>query len=166
MPYQLVTPVYNPTVRKLCVHEYPNHPHGCPNFAHVDRCPPRAPLFPSVYDTAGDFYAIWSIFDLGAHVQRMRFRHPKWSDRQLRCVLYWQGTARKRLRSEINVFRIKHAFVREYDNETYLIHETPEALGVDVTATMKSIGIDLPWPPVDTVYHVALAGIAKGNHAA
>lgn len=34
----------------------------------------------------------------------------------------------------------------------------PEACGVDVTATMKLIGIDLEWPPVNVAYQVALVG--------
>ena len=159
MPYQQVIPVYHPAVRGLCLHPYPNHLHGCPNYMHADRCPPKSPLFPDVYETAGDFYVIWSIFDLGKHVQHMRFRHPKWSDRQLRCVLYWQGRARVHLRRAIMIFRMEHPEI----DDRHLIHETPEALGIDVTTTMKSIGIDIPWPPIDTVYHVALAGIAKGN---
>jgi hypothetical protein len=34
----------------------------------------------------------------------------------------------------------------------------PEACGVDVTATMASIGVALEWPPVSTAYQVALVG--------
>ena len=34
----------------------------------------------------------------------------------------------------------------------------PEAGGVDVTATMKKIGVNLEWPPEHMVYLVALVG--------
>lgn len=29
---------------------------------------------------------------------------------------------------------------------------------VDVTATMRSVGIDLEWPPITKAYQIALAG--------
>jgi len=82
----------------------------------------------------------------------MRARHPDWSLRQLTCVLYWQGAARKRLRGEIAKFRAEHPEV------DWLIETTPEAMGCNVTATMKAVGVVLPWPPTEVVYHVALTG--------
>lgn len=35
------------------------------------------------------------------------------------------------------------------------------AMGVNVTETIEKIGIKLEWPPVDTTYQIALAGIKK-----
>jgi len=40
----------------------------------------------------------------------------------------------------------------------------PEAMGVNVTETMKRVGIELEWPPVNVAYQIALAGIFK-KHA-
>lgn len=159
--YQLVIPVFDPTVRKLCVHPYEGHPHGCPNFGSADRCPPKVQLYSDVWKLDGPFYAIWSIFDLGVHVRRMRLRHPKWSERQLRNVLYWQGRARAKLRMQVLLAREQLAREAPEVEEHLLVEMTPEALGVNVTDTMKSVGVYLPWPPVDLVYHVALAGIVK-----
>ena len=139
MPYQLVTPVFDP----------------------VDHCPPKVQLYSDIWQVDGPFYAIWSIFDLAVHVRHMRFRHPNWSERQLRNVLYWQGRARAKLRMQILFAREQLARDVPDIEERLLAEMTPEALGVNVTATMKSIGIDLPWPPVDFVYHVALAGLRK-----
>lgn len=153
MPHALVNPVLDTSVRGLCSRPYDGHPRGCPNFGCKKRCPPLAPTLYEVFNEAQPFYAIWSAFDLGAYVRVMAARHPDWSSRQLRCVLYWQGTARKRLRQEVEAFRQVHP-------GSWLVEETPEAMGVDVTATMKTAGVVLLWPPGDTVYHVVLAGIA------
>ena len=85
-----VNPVIDYTVRALCVEPYEAHPKGCPNVGKCDRCPPEAPLFDRFFDTSKPIYAIVNEFDLGSHVERLRVKHPDWSERQLRCVLYWQ----------------------------------------------------------------------------
>ena len=98
-------------------------------------------------------HVIYNRFPLGEHVQRMRARHPNWSERKLRCCLYWQGTARKQLRQRVNAFLAEHpGLVALY---------TPEGCGVDVTATMAQIGITLEWPPQKYAYQVALVGTPR-----
>ena len=79
----------------------------------------------------------------------MLFRSSK---RQLECCLYWQGTARKRLKERINEF----IFLAD---ERYVVNTVPEAMGVNVTETMKRVGIELEWPPVNLVYQIAMAGM-------
>jgi hypothetical protein len=154
MPYAFVRPVINNSVRCLCARPYEGHPRGCPNFGHRKRCPPEASLLALAFDLSLPFAVIWSAYDLGAHVRRMADAHPRWSRRQLACCLYWQGTARRKLRDEVAKLREEHPC-------DWLVEETPEAMGCDVTATMFLVGVELPWPPVDTVYHVALAGFAR-----
>lgn len=157
MPYAPVSLIYNPAVRALCRKPYPGHPKGCPNFGVAPRCPGKVPLLYDLYRVGGPFYFVWTTFDMAAHVQHMRLRHPTWTDRQLRCVLYWQNKARKRLRNEIVWVRM----VREDLDDSFLLNETPEALGVDVTATMKSINVILEWPPEHLTYQIALLGMKK-----
>lgn len=146
-----VNPVINGTVRKLCYTPYPNHPKGCPNYGKRESCPPQAPYFKSVFDMSKPIYAIYNVFNLGEHVEKMWAKHPGWTDRQLRCVLYWQGTARKRLREKIGEFMLAHP-------EVDIVETCPEAMGVNVTATMAAVGIELEWPPVNVAYQIALAG--------
>jgi len=119
---------------------------------HASRCPPNAPLFSEVFNLDGPFFAIYSRFPLGEHVEAMRQAHPNWSYRQLSCVLYWQGTARKKLKTEIITFKTAHP-------QSWLIETTPEAFGCNVTETMRTVGIELPWPPREYAYHVAIAGL-------
>lgn len=158
MPHVRVVPLIDESVLALCARPYPRHPRGCPNFGKAARCPPRAPLWRDVFDVAAPCYAVYSVFPLGEHVAEMRSRHPGWSAAQLSCVLYWQGRARARLRREIDTFRAAHP------EHPWRVEETPEAMGVDVTATMKAVEIALPWPPEDVVYHVALAGVPRRQH--
>ena len=80
----------------------------------------------------------------------MRGKHSNWSKRQLECCLYWQGTARKSLKKKIGEFLCSHS--------SLFIVSCPEASGVNLTATMKQIGIDLEWPPKEYTYQIVLAG--------
>ena len=147
---EIKNPVIDHSVRGLCWRPYEGHPHGCPNYKKCDRCPPRAALLQNAFDLNDRMFVVYNAFDIASHVMKMSQRHPKWSDRQLRCCLYWQPTARKALRREINIFLSIHPGL-------YIV-ETPEAMGLNVTATMASVGIHLEWPPVNVTYQVALAG--------
>lgn len=142
--------VVDPAVRGLCARPYPGHPRGCPNFKVKPGCPPGAPPVERVFAAGAPLWAVVNEFDLGAHVARMRARHPGWSDRQLRCCLYWQGTARRQLEDKIAALRAARPGL--------VVARCPEALGVNVTATLRLAGIDLEWPPVTIVRQVALAG--------
>jgi hypothetical protein len=41
------------------------------------------------------------------------------------------------------------------------VSKCPEAMGVDITSTMSSIGIELEWPPKNITYQVSIAGVIK-----
>jgi hypothetical protein len=146
-----VKPVIDYSVRNLCFKPYPRHPKGCPNFGKRDTCPPKALYYDKVYDLTKHVYAIYNVFDFKEHVDKMKSKHPLWSENQLRCVLYWQGSARKSLKNKILEFLKEN---REYQVET-----CPEAMGVNVTETMKNVGIILEWFPENVAYQVALAGV-------
>ncbi len=70
--------------------------------------------------------------------------------RQLECCLYWQPKARKQLKTRIHEFFCVHNGLH--------IESYPEAAGVDITSTMKHVGIELEWPPEEVTYQVVLAG--------
>ncbi len=144
------------SVRDLCFRPYPNHPKGCPNYSKRGFCPPKCPRIEDWFDISKGFWVIWIEFDFATHVKRMTRKHPDWSQRQKECCLYWQGTANKLLREVV------------YDMEYYLEGtgnwETtycPEAMGVNVTATMKNLNVELEWPPETVVHKVAIIGVRK-----
>ncbi len=136
--------------RGLCVKAYYNHKKGCPNYNKKEGCPPCSLLFNEVYDPLKPVYAIYNIFDFKNHIERMKVKHLKWSQRQLECCLYWQGKARKQLRERIEIFE---AIFKEY-----VITNCPEGMGVNVTKTMKNVGIEIEWPPRNVTYQIAFAG--------
>ncbi len=151
-----VEPVIDNKMRKICTKAYPNHPKGCPNFSKKPGCPPGCPRIDKLISMGNlmQKYAIFNRFDFKGHCDRMRTRHPEWSQRQVECCLYWQGSARKTLREKISAFSWKHPH--------YSIVDCPEGAGVNITETMKNAGVILEWPPVNYTYQIVLAGIAKG----
>lgn len=144
--------------RSLCVKAYPGHKKGCPNYGKLDLCPPNVGMIEQIYDLTKDIYCIYIAFDLASHVKKMKQKHPNWNDRQLRNLLYWQGTAKKMLREEVK------KFLSEYESLGYKVISSPEAMGVDVTKTLKQIGIILEWSPVNKVYKVTFAGVPKNDN--
>lgn len=156
--YKQVNIVIDQNMRGKCKAPYTNHPKGCPNYNKKDDCPPKVPLIGKVFDLSKPVFAIWNVYDFKAHTDKMRLAHTNipgrkdWSLRQIECCLYWQGAARKQLRLEIEEFK----FVN--DDVEYLILTTPEACGVNITETMKNIGVLLEWPPKTVTHQVALAG--------
>lgn len=155
--FKRVIPVIDNTVRGLCTAPYTNHKKGCPNYNKKDGCPPAAPKLYTFIDKDQPIYVVYNIYDFGAHVKRMKDKHPEWSERQLACCLYWQGTARKELRIKIV------EFLRPISPGRTKIIGCPEACGVNITATMRKIGEHLEWPPKTKTYQVVLAGTLIGE---
>jgi predicted metal-binding protein len=152
MIYNIHTINIDPMFQKLCRQSYPGHTKGCPNYGKKKGCPPQQKLFFDIFDQ--DFYLIYTEFDLATHVKKMRKKHSDWTDRQLYCCLYWQGTARKNLKAEIT--RAKKMLPHHH------ITTCPEAMGVNVTDLMEdNADIELEWPPKTTTYQVAIAGLKK-----
>lgn len=160
MSWQRVYPVVDLAVRLLCQRPYPNHPKGCPNWGKRDSCPPKAPRLTETLNLEQPVYAVWNAFNFDRHVQRMRDRHPEWSLRQCECCLYWQGTARKALYAEVRKF-----LYTERQGRPWRVIACPEAQGVNVTETMKQVGIVLEWPPKTVAYQVALCGFPVEGHS-
>ena len=153
MFFAKVKPVIDRDMGKLCVKPYSNHKKGCPNYNKKKGCPPKCKDIDEILDFNKDIYVIYNKYDFGSHVERMSEKHSDWSKRQLECCLYWQGTARKRLREKIVVFRSLHP--------TLFIVACPEVSGTNLTATMEKIGIKLQWPPEKFTYQIVLAGERK-----
>jgi hypothetical protein len=160
MGYLIVKPILDYYIRKLCNHPYPGHSHGCPNYGERSTCPPKALLFHEIIDLDQPIYAIWNVFDLGSHIQRMKTLHPEWSKRQLECCLYWQSRARKELDKKV-IELIEHIIYAGGHWRDYRLIKCPEACGVNVTETMRNIGEELEWPPRIKTYQVAIAGWRK-----
>lgn len=135
-----------------CLRQYPGHPKGCPNYNKKDGCPPNASFITEIMDLKKPVYIAFSEFNLSEHVERMRSKHPTWTDRQLKNVLYWQNTSRSQMR------RARIARVR---NGADLILICPEAHGVNVYATCFCSGLRLQKiKNLVICRHVALIGFS------
>ncbi len=143
---QRVVPVIDISVRDLCKRPYPGHPKGCPNYGKKPTCPPAAPLWEET--CKGATWLFWKRFNLAEHRERLRKIHPNWSMRQLNCCLYWQKGARKPLEQHIERWNFSGFFKTM----------CPEAMGINVSETMKQVGVILEWPPKEWTYQVAMGG--------
>lgn len=130
-----------------CKLPYPGHPKGCPNFPD---CIKERSSFEKItsYDYT-KWFAVIEEFDLKAHAKKMKDKHPNWSERQCRCLLYWQGGVRKRL------FEKAHKVVRPFSND--IILNIPEAHGINIFETMEKVGVKISRKP-DKVIKVMLIG--------
>ena len=137
-----------------CRRPYQNHPTGCPNHGHKATCPPEAMSLHRFIDINAKCWFVVAKFNLHEHMEKMRKKCPTWSDRQLRCILYWQGAVRKVLREATM------DLVSKLNSEGVSVVHTPcpEAMGLYVIATGQAIGLPITLVPVDTVYKIALVG--------
>ena len=139
--------VINHDARKWCILPYPDHPKGCPNYNKKWDCPPQVMY---INDWIGDTKRLRFVsvsFNLQEHADTMLLRHPNWSQRQTRCLLYWHPKVNKELRSLVQSVAIDNL-----NGVTYC----PEAMGVDVIKTAQSVGIPIEAPPKDIVHKIAL----------
>lgn len=135
-----------------CEMPYPGHKKGCPNY---DKCL-TLPRIENYFDLDKPHWFAIVTFDLQAHINRMRYLHPTWSDRQCRCVLYWQNGVKSQLdRFCVNWIKL----ITPGENMIY--HKIPEAMGVNVILTMKRIGQYIETKPKSIVKKVALIGERK-----
>lgn len=139
--------------REWCKLPYPGHPKGCPNIGEKPDCPPKAPLVEDWLDLSRPHWFIIEDFDISAFAERMKEKHPDWTDRQCRCVLYWQNIPRKHLREAIEDFQRMHPGTIS----TLL----PEAMGVHVIKTARELGVPIKAKPNGTVFKIALVGYSK-----
>ena len=128
-----------------CTLSYPNHKKGCPNFP---KCVKERSSFLDYELDRYEWYAVVKEFDLLAHAKRMKEKHPHWTERQCRNLLYWQNSIRSKLRKETEKFA---------DNPDDIILDIPEANGIDIFKTMANHGIKLQRNP-DLVRKIMLVG--------
>ncbi|MFX1536121.1 MAG: DUF2284 domain-containing protein [Promethearchaeota archaeon] len=142
--------------RYWCRKPYPDHQQGCPNYGKKKECPPQAPLIEDFLDLTKQHWFVVVIFDLIFHARKMKDKHPNWTEKQCRCVLYWQNTVRKELRTACDLFANRHP-----DELVYTL--IPEAMGVHVIRTARLVGLPIKARPKDVIYKIALIGYTNNR---
>lgn len=139
--------IYNENARNgiWCCLPYPGHRRGCPNYP---KCIEKRKDF-NEYSPL-KWYAVVIEFDLKEHASIMRKRHPEWTEKQCRNLLYWQGRIRYQLKRMVN----------EFKNPNDIILDIPEACGINLFMTMKKHGLILK-PRPDLVRKIMLVGRTK-----
>ena len=148
--------IYNIKARgEWCRLPYPGHKEGCPN---TDKCIERRQDFHIIElqtQNKIDWYAVLEKFSLKKHAEKMKTKHPDWTEKQCRNLLYWQGGVRKRLIKKTFDFANK-------DTNTVIILDIPEASGVDVFKTMELHGIKLQRKKPSRIIKVMMVGKIRG----
>ncbi|MEM5789005.1 MAG: hypothetical protein AAGU11_16960 [Syntrophobacteraceae bacterium] len=130
---------------------YPGHPKGCPNQGRPPFCPPNSTALVDYLDTARPVYLVFEYFWLKNHADGMREKHPGWTDRQCRNLLYWQGIVRAGLKRNVAAAMS----ILGCDVVTYC----PEGQGVNVFATARLAGLALDKTRRICIdHHIALIG--------
>lgn len=150
--YEVIDLVIDDRAREWCLLPYPNHPKGCPNYNRKDECPPLAPVIKDFIDLKKKKWFLVAKFNLQAHADKMKAKHSHWTDKQARCVLYWQGSVRKQLTDACKELIL---------NTSLVFTLIPEAMGIQVIKTAKKLNIPIKTRPKDFVYKIALIGYSK-----
>jgi len=138
-------------IRPLCAAAFYKHSKGCPNLGIKAGCPPRASLFTGVFEP--EVYVVAVKFDLAEYVAKKRLEHSNWTQRALENPRHWQGHVRSILREACETR------CRVYPD--YVSVTNAEAMGVNLTDTLRNVGIILEWPPRKAVYQVSLLAKPK-----
>ena len=144
--------VIDKKARQWCKLPYDGHSNGCPNYNRKETCPPRAPVVEDYFNLNKDLWLIAIEFNLTKQIEKMKTLHPEWSNKQAKCLLYWQPKVNKTLKSEVHFFMIDKDL-------TYTL--CPEAMGINVIQTAKNLGLPIEKRPIDKVYKIAFVGSAK-----
>jgi len=139
-----------------CKLPYPNHPKGCPNYNNSEQCPPKVKMINEYFDLDRPHWFIINKFDILSFSNRMKEKHPNWSDKKSRCCLYWQNSVRKKLKGLCEQMKEINP-----EMEYTLI---PEAMGVNVIKTAKRIGIPIKVRPKNYIIKIAFIGYPSGHN--
>ena len=170
--------MFDPEVQNYCNKE----DFKCPNYAHSWACPPETPFLEEVVSTYSEFYLIYYDFDLKYYIEENLKKNPKLTRKKVLSKFYRLDLVRDSLEIEIIYFinnvkpNYKEILIlwdgycrvcfKKGERCTYdsgkpcrypdEIRFSMEAVGINVDKTVRSVGIDLEWPPVNHAYRFGL----------
>jgi predicted metal-binding protein len=171
--------IFDPKVQTYCIN--PNF--KCPSYGHSWACPPEAPYLEKEVSSYHKFFLIYVRYDLSKYIDEERLKNPKKSEKKLRNAFFMKNFLRDKLEQEILDFSketqtsyeqkliLWDGFCRvcsnvkdngcNYDSGDPCRYPdkkrySMEAVGIDVTQTVKDLGFDIEWPPNNFVYRFGL----------
>lgn len=146
----------NSRVREWCKLPYSNNKSGCQCYGKYNTCPPDAPMFHVTFDLNRSFIIAFVEFDLKEFSEKLRERNPNLTEKQSRCLLYWQKGVIKTLKKGCEKFiRNLNTPIHRY-NLIYTLR--PEGMGLNVFNLMYKAGRPLDRVIKDKVVKVAIIG--------
>lgn len=140
-----------------CKLPYRDHKYGCPNYGR-DHCPPHRELFDP--DPYVKFRLVYAEFDFKTYKERMRKKHPDWSERQVANLLYWQGSVKKMLKNRIKTLDKNGLYLLGCGSGFSMKFQrdvpSMEAVGIYVYGLLKQNDIPFEIKPRDKVVLVCL----------
>lgn len=171
--------IFDPKVQTYCV----SPSFKCPNYGHSWTCPPEAPYMKDAVSKFQSFYLIYDEINLNEYIKKKKLENPNLREEKIRNQAYTDSAFKNNLENEIDKFLGNHhedyeerlilwaGFCRTcYNNVdkgcTYdsgkpcrYPHKQKyamEAVGVNVTDTVKNLSVNIEWPPVNFVYRFGL----------
>ena len=171
--------IFDPKVQTYCVK--PNF--KCPSYGHSWACPPEAPYLEQEVSKYQKFFLIYVKYNLGSYTEKKKAKHPKRSEKSIKNAFFMKNLLRDKLEQEIKLFINEQQIpyeerlilwdgycrvcFNEKDKECTYDAGDPcrypdkkrysmEAVGIDVTQTVKELKFNIEWPPNDFVYRFGL----------
>jgi predicted metal-binding protein len=171
--------IFDPKVQTYCVS--PNY--KCPSYGHSWACPPEAPYLEEEVSKFKEFYLVYCEIDLVNQVKKEKVKNPNLSESQIRTKLLTSSLLRDKMQEEIKFLLDKEhnknkeklilgsgycrtCFNKKDGGCTYDSGKpcrypnkkrySMEAAGIHVTETIKNLGLNIEWPPINYVYQFGL----------
>jgi len=171
--------IFNPKVQLYCV----NSNFKCPSYGHSWACPPKAPYLEQEVSKYIKFYLIFVKFNLISYIEKQKLKNPKRNEVSIRNAFFMKNLMRDKLEQEIKL--CINGQLKSYNEKLILwdgfcrlclnkkdrgcthdlgdpcrypdkIRYSMEAVGIDVTKTVKNLDFNLEWPPNEFVYRFGL----------
>ncbi|MFW9877121.1 MAG: DUF2284 domain-containing protein [Candidatus Thorarchaeota archaeon] len=171
--------IFDPKVQTYCIS--PNF--KCPSYEHSWSCPPEAPYLEELVSKFNKFYLIYYKLNITEQVKKEKAKNHEMNENEIRNVLLIGNFLRNKLEEEIHIFFENYrteceqklilwdGFCRTCFNEidkgcTYDDGDpcrypdkkrfSMEAVGIDVTHTVRNLNFNIEWPPTNYVYRFGL----------
>lgn len=171
--------IFDPRVQTFCV----SPSFQCPYFDHSWSCPPVAPYLEEEISKYKRFFLIYTIFDLKKYITEEKVKHPKRNVSFIRNKFYMKNLLRDDLEKEVFNFLEEYDNPKDeklilWDGTCRICHNeedlkctydsgnpcrypnirrySMEAVGIDVTRTVKNLSLDVEWPPINYAYRFGL----------
>jgi predicted metal-binding protein len=171
--------VFDPKVQTYCI----NSNFICPSYSHSWACPPEAPYLEQQISEFHKFYLIFVEFKLAEYIKKQKLLNLEETESNIRNTLFTKNLHRNKLEEEIKTFVNEQetdyeerlilwdGYCRLCSNKidkgcTYDSGKpcrypndkrySMEAIGIDVTRTVRNLDFKIEWPPTNVVYRFGL----------